>query len=297
MEKMNAEKMVVGENTSPVEEVQVWREQLVRGALRALVSIGLLAVVAGSYESYVNQRLWAIPFYWGLYIIGVLVTFWRRSPYVLQTVALLGALYGLAILNFLTGGLGNSSRMYLLSIAVAAGLFFGWRGSIFALGFAFLTMVGFGWGFCTGRITGYGEISSTDPALWIGITFELVMLCAFLVVSLNYVIPRFKTALAQGRELSQELETHRVGLEDQVAERTADLARRSMHLEAAAQVARDAAAIQTWSSCWRRRRISSRTASTFTTPVSFCWTRRRSTQCCAPLRRKVGGGCWREDTG
>jgi len=57
-------------------------------------------------------------------------------------------------------------------------------------------------------------------------------------------MPRLAEALGQSRQLAQALEAERVQLEVQVKERTADLGRRSVQLETAAEVARDAGVIQ-----------------------------------------------------
>jgi GAF domain-containing protein len=65
-----------------------------------------------------------------------------------------------------------------------------------------------------------------------------------IVLSVDYVLSRLTTALGQSRSLVGELEEQRGLLEEQVEERTADLARRSAQLEAAAQVAREAARIR-----------------------------------------------------
>lgn len=249
-EIVDEEEASILETISLPEDVQTWRQQLVRGVLRALLVVGLLAVVAGSYEGYVNQEFWAIPLYWGLLAFGLLLTFWRRASYTLQAGGLLAVLYTLGMIAFISGGLGDSGRMYLLTIPFAAGLFFGWRESIFALVFTFLTMAGLGWAFSTGRITGYEEITSVAPSLWLGITFELLMLGTFMVVSLNYLVPRLAAALARSRGLAQELETQRAGLEEQVTERTHELEetnkqlqRHTAQLRASAKIGRAATSI------------------------------------------------------
>jgi GAF domain-containing protein len=70
------------------------------------------------------------------------------------------------------------------------------------------------------------------------------MLSTLVVVSLNFLMPRLAAALGQSRQLAQELEAERAQLEVQVKERTADLGRRTIQLETAAEVARDAGLIQ-----------------------------------------------------
>jgi GAF domain-containing protein len=66
----------------------------------------------------------------------------------------------------------------------------------------------------------------------------------FIAVLLHYFSSRFDTYVSQSRKLARQLEDNQAELEARVAERTATLAERSMQLEAAAQVAREAAEIQ-----------------------------------------------------
>jgi GAF domain-containing protein len=227
-----------------VRDVQTWQQQLVRGVLRVIVVVGLLAAAVSSYYAYVQQLVWLIPIYWVAYAIVVVMAFWRRVPYTLQVWVILGLFYLLALFDLATEGRGASGRLFLLTIIFVAGLFLGRREAIATIAVVFLTMVAFGWAYSTGFITDYQEVDSTDPTGWASNTFIVLMLGTFVFVSLNYLVPRLAAAIVQGRSLAQELEEQRSRLAEQVTERTADLERRSAQLEAAAQVARDAAGIQ-----------------------------------------------------
>ena len=234
----------MADSVLPLESIRTWQKQLLRGVLRALVIVGFLAVVVSSYYATQQGLSWLIPMYGVAYAILLLLAFWQRVPYELQAGAFMVLLYGLAIVDFATEGRGASARLFLLAILFAGTLFFGWRGGVFTMALILLTMVGFGWAFSTGRITDYQEVSSTEPAGWVSNIFVLFMLGAFIMVSLNYLVPRLMAALARSRQLAQKLEENQSRLEDQVRERTVDLERRSTQLEAAAQVAREAAEIR-----------------------------------------------------
>lgn len=229
---------------TPTGDVRIWQQRLVRGVLRALVVVGLLAVVVSSYYAYTQQLLWLIPFYWAAYLLILVMAFWRRAPYAAQVWSMIIMFYVLAFFDFATEGRGASARLFLLCLSFAAALFLGRREAFLSLVVIFLTSVGFAWAFSTGFITDYQEVDSTDPTGWASNIFVLVMLGTLIVVSLNYLVPRLGESLAQSRKLARELEEQRVQLEVQVEARTADLARRSAQLEAASQVARDAAAIR-----------------------------------------------------
>jgi GAF domain-containing protein len=85
---------------------------------------------------------------------------------------------------------------------------------------------------------------SGDPTGWISNSLVLLMAALFVIVAQNYLVPRLGAAWLQSRRLAEELGEERGRLEVEVAERTADLARRNTQLRTAAEVARDAAAIQ-----------------------------------------------------
>ena len=239
-----AENVIVRDGASSPEDVQTWRKQLVQGVVRAVALVGPLAAVAGSYYDYRRGVLWTLPVYWGLCVLLLLVAFLRRIPYAPRAGVLMMLLYGVAVLDFLGDGRNGSGRVFLVLLPVMAGLLFGLKGSVRALVLTLLTMIGFAWAYSSGRLTVAQEASSSDPFGWLSNTFVVMMLGVLGTVSLNYLVPHLSAALTQSRDLAQELEEHRAKLEEQVAERTADLARRSTQLEMAAWVAREAAAIR-----------------------------------------------------
>lgn len=229
---------------SNVPDVRAWQHELLRGVLRAAVIVGFLAVLAGSYDAYIYQSWWVIAMYWGAYGFVLLFLFWRRAPYVLQAWSIVALLYVVAVTDFVDDGTGGAARAFLLIMPFLAGIFLGRRASVFALALATLTMAGFGWAFSTGLLTAPENPSASEPGRWISGTLVQLFLGVLIVVCLNYLMPRFTASLDASRRLVQELAEQRELLEEQVAGRTDDLARRGAQLETAAQVARDAAAIR-----------------------------------------------------
>jgi GAF domain-containing protein len=228
------------------EEVQEWRRQVSKGVLLAMALLGGLAVVGAVYDAYVGQAHWQIPIILGAYALLLIVTFWRRVPYPLQAGVLLFLVYGLGVFNlFISGQLGDGFP-FLLTLPVLSALFFGRRVGTAGVVLASLTLVFFGVGFVSGslvippdQVPTVGELGS-----WLSRILVFVMLALLLLLPLNFLFQRLADALAESRDLGRELEAQRAGLEGAVAARTADLARRSAQLETAAQVARDATAIQ-----------------------------------------------------
>jgi GAF domain-containing protein len=228
------------------EEVQNWRRKLIRAVLIAMVLLGGIAVVAAVYEAYAQQALWQIPVILGAYLVLLVVTFGRRVPYGLQAGVPLFLIYGLGVFTLFISGQMGLGFPFLLTLPVLAALFFGRRTGVIALVTAALTLVVFGWAFATGRLVVPPEevAAAVDIGSWLSRILVFVMLALLLLLPESFLFQRLVDSLTRSRELTQELDTQRANLEAAVMERTADLARRSAQLEAAAQVARDAAAIQ-----------------------------------------------------
>ena len=223
-------------------DVRRWQEQLVQGILRATAIVGFLVAAFATYDSYMNQELWTIPFYWGSYAVVILLTIWRQAPYALRVWAIIGLVYVIGLVDFVQEGQSGSARVFMLTMPFLAGLLLGLRASIAALMLGALTMGGFGAAFSTGLMPAPHGAAATDVTGWISDTLALVMLSTLIVVSLNYLMPRLSASLAQSRELARELEAERAGLENTVKDRTRALARRARYLETTAVVARDATA-------------------------------------------------------
>jgi GAF domain-containing protein len=152
--------------------------------------------------------------------------------------------YVIGFTDFFQDGRGGSARVFMLTIPFLTGLFLGRRASVVGLVVATGTMAVFGFLFSSGYLVVADNPTASDPAGWAAGTFTLLMLGTLMVVSLDYLVPRLSAALRRSLDLAEELEGQRALLEEEVAQRTADLARRGTQLEAAARVARDAAMIR-----------------------------------------------------
>ncbi len=137
-------------------------------------------------------------------------------------------------------GVGHAVLVGYAMATMAAGILIGVRA---ALLFALLSIVAYvavGMSQATGGLPGALPPEATVIADAAGLGLGLVVLVIF-----NWLSSReMSRTLHQERELSAALEAHRAGLERRVTERTQELTRRAMQLEAAAEVARDATAIR-----------------------------------------------------
>ena len=191
-----------------------------------------------------TEQLWIIPLYWVAYSLVVVLFLWKRAPYALRAGVIVTLVYVLGFTQLIEDGTGGSAQVFLLSVPFLAGIFWGRRVSIPALLLVTGTMAGFGWVFSAGMLVTPENPTNAEPARWIAGTLVLFLMGLLIVVSLDFLVSRLTSALGESRSLVRALEDQRGHLEEQVAERTADLARRSAQLEAAAQVAREAVGIR-----------------------------------------------------
>jgi hypothetical protein len=219
-----------------LEEVQAWRHELIAGLLRALLVVGIFAVLEGSYFAYRRQDLWAIPVYVGMYALLVLITVWRRLPWTVRLGGLLLLVYAVGTADLLTVGKGGEFRLFMLVLPFLATLFLGRRAGAVALALVALTMVGWGWAFSGGYIAVPLEkqASSANPFSWLSNTVVLLILGSLMAVSLDYVVPRLAAALARSRSLAKDLEE----LRDRLQKRARALQRQVLELEMSAEVGR-----------------------------------------------------------
>jgi GAF domain-containing protein len=225
-------------------DLRLWQEQLLRGVLLAAAIVGLFVAAAGTYDAYVYGQIWIIPLFWGAYSSVVVLFLWKRAPYALRAGAIVSIVYVLGFTQLIEDGTGGSVQVFLLSVPFLAGIFFGRGASVAALFLVTGTMAGFGGAFSLGMLTIPENPTTAEPARWVAGTLALFLMGVLMVVSLDYLISRLATALGQSRSLVRSLDEQRGNLEEQVTERTTDLARRSAQLEAAAVVAREAARIR-----------------------------------------------------
>lgn len=233
---------------SATDEVLMWREQLVRSGLRAMVIIGLIAVVAGSYYAYSTGSTWVIPFYLVAYVGLLLVTLGTQMPYNIQASTLIGLIYLLGVIDLLESGRGGDGRVFLLAVPLLAVLFFGRLEGLIALGLNILTMSVFAWLYTTERIVipVSRQANFADPFAWLSNTLVLLMLGTFLVSSMGFLVPRLIASLTRSRRLLQRLDEAHKELRVHSEKLTRShrlLGERAKALEVTAALARDAASI------------------------------------------------------
>lgn len=239
------------------QDIQTWRQQFALQAFRVLAVLGFLALVAGSYYTYVSGNPWLIPIYLTGYILVVVLAFAKGVTYPWRAWGLMALIYGLAVVDLIDSGRGGDGRVFLLALPLLAVLLFGRREGILALVVDMLTMALFGWLYASGRLTIPVErqANTANPFSWASNAMIMLALGVPLVLAQGGLIVRLYEALTHSRKLTDELEEQRRQLEAQrsdleaqqirLQERTRALQeanyalqRRAIHIEASAEIGR-----------------------------------------------------------
>lgn len=242
---MNTKKRVIPYSASRAEDVQVWRQQTLRGVLYAVAAFGAVAlVVALSQVRYT----WLIPLYVAVYAGLVVVMLWRQAPYSFQTVAVLAMVYVMGVMNLLEDGLSGDGRVFLLMLPLLAVLFLGWREGVAALILSVVTLAVFAGAFSARWLVIPEEASiySANWGAWLSGTLVFLVLGVLIVISLGRLVPRLSTALTQSHELVQDLEETQNALRERAEGLEAArhlLEERTRALQANAEVAREAVSV------------------------------------------------------
>ena len=242
---MNTKKRVIPHSASRAEDVQVWRQQTLRGVLYAVAAFGALALVFALSQV---QDPWMIPVYVGVYAGLIVITFWRRIPYTVQALLVLSLVYVMGVMGLLGDGLSGDGRVFLLTLPLLAILLYGRREGILTLALAIVTLAVFGWAFSTGRLSikETFDIYTGNWLAWLSGTLVFLMLGVLVVISQGQLVPGLIGALTQSRGLVQELEETHDALRERAEGLEATrrlLEERTLALQATAEVAREAVSV------------------------------------------------------
>jgi GAF domain-containing protein len=225
--------------------LEQWRLQVLNGMLRGMLVFGAFALVgSGIIPTLQTNRIDLLVGYVVAYAVLVFVTFMHRLGFVLRAGVLLLLLYVLGTLDFSVAGLGGDGRIFLFAFITITTVLFDLRRGIGALVLSLLTMAIVAWLLITGQwvIPLQIEASSANLTDWISESIVLLLLSTSVIISVAYLLQGLERSLAASRQMVRELQEHQGNLEQLVKERTVNLERRAVQLQAAAEVARDATA-------------------------------------------------------
>lgn len=224
----------------PDHSMGAWRERLLNRMLVAAAILGLPAVVGGSVTALRDAQPTRILIFAAAYGVILLTTLTRRwIPYAARAAILLTVVMALGIDALRSTGLAGSGRLFLIALAVIATLLFGTRGGWITLGIGLVSTVAVAFGITSGLLPFSPDMmGSTDITSWItgGVVFTLLTL--ILVFSLGTLQRGFETSLNRETGMVRELKQQQAALEARVSDRTGELLRQSLQLQAAAEIAK-----------------------------------------------------------
>ena len=220
-----------------------WREQLLEALLRGMLVVGLLALIGGGIIPAIQLgRPDLMISYLAAYAVLVLVAFVRRLGFALRAGVLLFLFYALGALDFSVAGLSGDGRVLLFAFVVVTTILFDLSRGIVALVISLLTMAAAAWFLVTGRweIAIEVQANSTSIVDWASGSVVFLLVSAGVIISTAYLIRSLGQSAAVSQAALKELGKQRESLEELVKRRTHDLEYRTVQLQAAAEVARDA---------------------------------------------------------
>ena len=63
------------------DDLNAWRQQMMRTILRILSFLGLLTLAAAAYAEFSRGTLANVPYYVAAYAVFLVLALWRRVPY------------------------------------------------------------------------------------------------------------------------------------------------------------------------------------------------------------------------
>lgn len=221
---------------------EVRREGLVRATLIGASIFGLPALIF-LYIGAVNP-----PDFRNLYIAAYLVllaTLLLRVPYNIKAGVVLFLLYALGLSALLEGGIRGGSGAFLVSFAIMSAFMFSARAGWIATGLSMASIAIVGWLVVTGRYhLPSSNIALDSAAEWLGGGTVFLLLMIIMVRGLSLLQEEFGRARQRAAHTFAALREEQTSLEKRVDERTIALQKKAGELRAAADVARQAAAIR-----------------------------------------------------
>lgn len=199
--------------------IRQWQQALMAQVMNVLFWGAIPALGFATPFLVAGGKYGFLALYLGLYGFLALVRFWPNVSYYVQVATLLILIYGVALSSVFRAGLAGNIRLFLLTMPFAAAIFLGKRGGFIALGISYVTMVVFAALFSTGVMAVSEEVQIISQKLdaWLSYSINMVFASAFVLASVNYLLPRLADALTESRNLAQELELRRVNAEQDAA--------------------------------------------------------------------------------
>jgi len=189
--------------TSRLREIQ---QKLIDLLLRVYFAVGTPVIVYAINRALSVDSIWPqIPFNLALWIVLLVLTFWKRIPYEAKVGGFVLTLYATSIFEFFEEGLSGSGQIFLFAATVFPVLFYRRREALLANGISTATMIGFGWAFSSGGMDVPIEAYATslNGVSWVKGTTITIGLAAVLIISQNLLLPELSRMIFIGEQSEQ----------------------------------------------------------------------------------------------
>lgn len=235
--------MTLKHSPSVVEQfsLQSWRENFLRVILRGTLVLALFALIPSIIIQ--NDRITTLINI-GVYAMLVAVTF-APLPYRLRAVIFILLPFMLGVVGLFDTGMWGDARPFFFATVVFTAMLLSPRAAIGAAAISMGITALAAWLIITGQVT----MLTTDLPVrtvwdWFNSNMAVVMLDAIAIIGINLLQHEFERAQERAQESLLALERERFLLEKRVEERTAEIASKTIQLEAASSVARKIAEIR-----------------------------------------------------
>jgi PAS domain S-box-containing protein len=190
-------------------EISVVRQIILNRLLYVFSLVGLLAVIIGAAQTFLQGRWVFSSLYVGIYLLFLIATFGSsRFPYKSRAMVLVSCLYLIAMAVLVRIGLSGVGILILVGVCFLSAVFFGLRGGIVAISLSLASMGFVGAGMTRGFIEIQPEHMLTSVSLMAWITFVCVF---FMITSVTVLAPEmFSRSIEHSLDLIEE---HKVKLE------------------------------------------------------------------------------------
>lgn len=221
--------------------LQSWRENFLRVILRGTLVLALFALIPSIIIQ--NDRITTLINI-GVYTMLAAVTF-APLPYRLRAVIFILLPFMLGVVGLFDTGMWGDARPFFFATVVFTAMLLSPRAAIGAAAISMGITALAAWLIITGQVT----MLTTDLPVrtvwdWFNSNMAVVMLDAIAIIGINLLQHEFERAQERAQESLLALERERFLLEKRVEERTAEIASKTIQLEAASSVARKIAEIR-----------------------------------------------------
>jgi len=203
-------------------EILAVRRAILDKLLHVFSLMGLLAVVIGAVQTFLQGRWIFSALYVAIYLLFLAATFGsRRIPYRARGMVLLLSLFLISLVALFRIGMSGVGPLLLVGVCFMATVFFGLRGGILAIFFSLASIVTVGMGMTTGIIEIHPEhmMTSVSVMAWSTLLFVFFMVVFVTVFAPEMLQRSIEASLDLLEEHKHKLEINNEHLRDEIKER------------------------------------------------------------------------------